>query len=505
MNFPKLLLLATSLVVVCMVVPTMATQSPAGCTSNDFVLNIAKSTTMAYDETSPLGPTIITYTLSTGNPQNAGGTGCDVTNVDVTLTTPDGVPHICQIGGNYPIGTPVAVLCTVNYTVNSGDLLPSGVVTALGEAVGILNDAPGVDDPLDASKSVSVLVIHPAIDVTKECVDASGSGQPINFSGTVTNEGDVNLVDVTVVDSEAGTVLGPIDLDAGASAPYSGSYIPTTSPSTDTVVATGTDPLGNAVSDTNSATCEVVLTPAIDVTKECTDASGPGQPINFSGTVTNEGEVDLTDVNVVDSEVGTVLGPIDLAVGESASYSGSYIPTTSPSTDTVVATGTAVTTGETVSDTNSATCQVPGNQGCTPGFWKNNARNWGANAWGCGLSPDMPISYIFWLNEPLVIRGNGKSTITDPTLLEALDANGGGVNAMIRHGIAAILNACSPCVTYAINDPIQIVYMIEDTLNGVPGAYTVDELHYMFAGYNEAGCPVNQHGECMADMIAVSY
>jgi hypothetical protein len=68
---------------------------------------------------------------------------------------------------------------------------------------------------------------------------------------------------------------------------------------------------------------------------------------------------------------------------------------------------------------------------------------------------------------------------------------------MIRHGIAAMLNACSPCVNYQTNNPFEIIFMIEDTLNGAPGAYTVDELHSMFAGYNEAGCPVNQHGECV--------
>jgi hypothetical protein len=38
--------------------------------------------------------------------------------------------------------------------------------------------------------------------------------------------------------------------------------------------------------------------------------------------------------------------------------------------------------------------------------------------------------------------------------------------------------------------------MIEDALNGV-GDYTVGELHSMFAENNEAGCPVNQHGECV--------
>jgi hypothetical protein len=60
-----------------------------------------------------------------------------------------------------------------------------------------------------------------------------------------------------------------------------------------------------------------------------------------------------------------------------------------------------------------------------------------------------------------------------------------------------MLNACSDCVAYAIGDPMQVIFMIEDTLNEAPGAYTVDELHSMFAENNEAGCPVNQHGDCV--------
>lgn len=143
-------------------------------------------------------------------------------------------------------------------------------------------------------------------------------------------------------------------------------------------------------------------------------------------------------------------------------------------------------------------CPEPsgGDEGCTPGFWKNNGDKHGASAWDC-FSPDTLFSVVFSLKEPLKIRGKGQRTITDPALLQALGANGGGVNAMVRHGVAAMLNACSDCVDYAIGDPLQVIFMIEDTLNEVPGALTVDELHSMFAENNEAGCPVNQHGDCV--------
>jgi len=75
--------------------------------------------------------------------------------------------------------------------------------------------------------------------VDKECVDAAHPGDPITFSGAVTNTGAVTIPNVTVTDDHAGLVLGPISLAPGASAPYSGSYIPIETPSTNVVTAEG--------------------------------------------------------------------------------------------------------------------------------------------------------------------------------------------------------------------------------------------------------------------------
>ena len=98
----------------------------------------------------------------------------------------------------------------------------------------------------------------------------------------------------------------------------------------------------------------------IEVTKTCTD----GNPILFSGTVKNCGPYNLTDVTVVDDN-GTPGSPGDdvpvlvlssLASGATATYSGSYTPTTTPSTDTVTATGHYAS--YTVTDTASAVCNM---------------------------------------------------------------------------------------------------------------------------------------------------
>jgi hypothetical protein len=60
---------------------------------------------------------------------------------------------------------------------------------------------------------------------------------------------------VDVVDGQATTVFGPQLIQPGGCANYSGSYIPTTSPSTDTVTATAVGPEGGIVQATASATC----------------------------------------------------------------------------------------------------------------------------------------------------------------------------------------------------------------------------------------------------------
>jgi hypothetical protein len=193
----------------------------------------------------------------------------------------------------------------------------------------------------------------------------------------VTNIGDVALTNVTVVD-DSGTpgdtsddvqVLGPIDLAPGASAPYNGGFSASGASSTDNVTASGSDTLTQTpVSATASASCAADVTPAIEVDKLCTatvNSSGSGIDVLFSGTVSNTGNVVLTNVTVVDdsgtpgdtSDDVQVLGPIDLAPGASAPFNGGFSASGSASSsDIVTASGSDVLTQAPVSDTASANC-----------------------------------------------------------------------------------------------------------------------------------------------------
>ncbi|WP_300652665.1 hypothetical protein [Pseudomonas sp.] len=218
-----------------------------------------------------------------------------------------------------------------------------------------------------------------SIAVTKACtaaVDASDGGNSIliNFNGVVTNDGGLDLHDVTVTD-DMGTpgdtgddvvVFGPADLAAGESQPYNGSYNTTAIPAEDTVAAEG-HRNGTTVTAEADASCAPDLNPAIAVDKFCAaSVNGGGDAIDvlFNGTVTNTGNVALKDVQVVDDN-GTPGNPADdvtinignLDAGASAPYNGGFsVSGSNSSTDHVVATGTAVLGGDAVQDTAQATC-----------------------------------------------------------------------------------------------------------------------------------------------------
>jgi hypothetical protein len=81
-------------------------------------------------------------------------------------------------------------------------------------------------------------------------------------------------------------------------------------------------------------------------------------------------------------------------------------------------------------------------QGCTPGYWKNNALNWEAVSWGpTGYLTTATFDSVF--ARTITIKYNG-ADLTNPTLLEALQAKGGGFNNLARQGVAALLNAAHP-------------------------------------------------------------
>jgi hypothetical protein len=140
----------------------------------------------------------------------------------------------------------------------------------------------------------------------------------------------------------------------------------------DTLTARGQDGCsGEQVAATATAICPLLNTPRITVTKECPTTSVPvGGLFVFSGSVSNSGDTILTNVYVVSSQPNPntpLLGPLELAPGETHVFSGSYTVTagSNPETDTVTARGMNTCTGTPATAT--ANCSGPvGGTGITP-------------------------------------------------------------------------------------------------------------------------------------------
>jgi hypothetical protein len=123
-----------------------------------------------------------------------------------------------------------------------------------------------------------------------------------------------------------------------------------------------------------------------------------------------------------------------------------------------------------------------GGEGCTPGFWKNHTDTVKyPNAWPpTGYSPNQLIEAVF------AIDVNGNGIVDGPTLIEGLNAGGGGLNALYRHAVAALLNSAHPGIDYSFSTA-QVIAMFQAAI--VSGNYEATK--NLFAAENEQGCPIS--------------
>jgi hypothetical protein len=122
----------------------------------------------------------------------------------------------------------------------------------------------------------------------------------------------------------------------------------------------------------------------------------------------------------------------------------------------------------------------PGGKGCTPGYWKQTQH---FGSWTDPYDPSDPLAGLFSA-AALELHG-----LEDLTLLEGLQLKGGDANALIRHAVAAVLNAASPDVDYAF-DVATIVADVNAALMGDDDA--IEDLKDMLADANESGCPLGR-------------
>ena len=115
---------------------------------------------------------------------------------------------------------------------------------------------------------------------------------------------------------------------------------------------------------------------------------------------------------------------------------------------------------------------VSAGEGCTPGYWKQSQH---FASWTSPYTPSTQFSSVF------------DDAFPGKTLLQVVSLGGGGLNALGRHTVAALLNAA-----YGLNSGFTTSGVI-NAFNAVyPGSDAdYEALKNSFAASNELSCPLN--------------
>ena len=344
---------------------------PPGCSGSAIGISLFTSAADVH-----IGDTLL-YSVSVFNGIVGNPTSCDASNIVAWITTPDGVVHPITLRRTYLMHTQSDFYTNiVSYVARAQDIRPDGTLRATAEDTATIfqNDTPSMGG---ANQGVNTEVSQPCIQLLVQCLPSVGENGAIVFNGTVTNCGNNTLVGVTVtnyVNGGAVAVFFPTNILRGQSVSFTGSYIPADpcQPSTATLVAVARDQFTanpRTVVSTNLTTCSAVITRGIKVTKTCpAGPTAPGQLLVFSGSVSNTGNITVTNVVVMNNQPVAntlVFTRASLAPGAVATFTGSYVaPTNCSVTDTLTATATG-SCGVPVSSTASATCPITTTPGLT--------------------------------------------------------------------------------------------------------------------------------------------
>jgi hypothetical protein len=242
---------------------------------------------------------------------------------------------------------------------------------------------------------------------------------------------------------------------------------------------------------------------------ETTDSDGGSSSadVEYTYTITNTGSTPLTNVVVHDDTFGDELdcGPFavlnpgqtvecSLIVELSAATTSTVTVYTAADPSTICATDTVVITapepepycgdgfvgpGEECDPPDGVTCDYScqiieiGGEGCTPGYWKKCEH---FDSWPSQYSPYTKFNQVF------------DNAFSNKKLHEVAGLGGGGLNALGRATVAALLNAASPEVNYDLTVQ-EVIQMFNDVYPGSSSSY--EQLKNLFEQYNEQSCPLH--------------
>lgn len=133
------------------------------------------------------------------------------------------------------------------------------------------------------------------------------------------------------------------------------------------------------------------------------------------------------------------------------------------------------------------TCMASGDDGCTPGYWKNHTDSWAVTGYSSGQSVDSVFA-----------QAATYPTISAASLLQALDFGGGpGVEGaamvLVRTGVAALLNGAHPGVNYPML-PTEVIAAVDASLASRDRDAMLASAAQLDAA-NNLGCPLSGAGK----------
>lgn len=123
----------------------------------------------------------------------------------------------------------------------------------------------------------------------------------------------------------------------------------------------------------------------------------------------------------------------------------------------------------------------PGDEGCTPGYWKNHREAWAAT----GYSPTQTLEAVFDVPDEF---GLGNKTLVQALSFQGGMGRLGSARILLRSAVAAILNASHPDVAY----PMEVTEIISAVNTALTGSRAnMLALKNTLDANNNLGCPLN--------------
>jgi hypothetical protein len=245
----------------------------------------------------------LTYTITVTNTGDE-----DLENV-VVADTVNGHDAVEVPGAPTELAAGESVELGFTYTVQEGDEdpLPNSVTAT---ATGVTSGAE-----VESTSTCDTTILHPEIQVEKECPPLAHVGDGLHYTITVSNTGDEDLENLVVTDTVNGHAVvavpgAPTELAAGDSVQLGFTY---------TVHVGDDDPLPNSVTATatgvtsgaeveSTAGCETdIIHPALEIVKTVDEDVVPvGTTVTYTYVVTNTGDTTLYDISVDDDVMGQI-------------------------------------------------------------------------------------------------------------------------------------------------------------------------------------------------------